>query len=669
MNYRAEIDGLRALAVLPVIFFHAGFENFGGGFVGVDVFFVISGYLITTIIISEMAENKFSIVNFYERRSRRILPPLFLVMLASLPFAWLWLTPGDLKDFGQSLVAVSTFSSNILFWWESGYFDTTAELKPLLHTWSLAVEEQFYILFPLFLLLTWGLGVRRLVVLLFIIFPISLIAAHWGAFNQPNATFYWLPTRIWELLVGVFAAFYLKYNSHFESLMINQVLSLLGLAMIIFSILVFDANTPFPSFYALIPTVGTGLLILSAVKNTFVHKVLSYSPLVGVGLISYSAYLWHQPILSFARHRSLGELSDILLIFLCFASLLVAYVSWKWVEKPFRDKNKVSRKLIFSWSIFGLLSFFLFGLTIHKNNGFDERFSIALSKLEDLRLNSINSTKACEVTLSSGTLDDVLSKCLIGDLSQKPTFVVIGDSHARALIPAFDEYGNKSGTSGLNFSHASCLPTLGNGTYLPFDNEQRKCLALRARINGLLEKNWLPERVIIAARWTMTYEKSRYDNMEGGIEPGGEIKYINSHMPDFSYRESVRMELASTFEKYSEHDYDVTIIYQIPEVGWNPVRRMMKEEIIKGPAVLPDTFASTDYEAFLVRNSRTISLLDNFVSEYGMTKFDPHLLYCNLEIATGRCIAILNNNPLYYDEDHPSLYGGRLIVDKIALKK
>ena len=154
MKYRAEIDGLRALAVLPVILFHAGFGWFNGGFVGVDVFFVISGYLITTIIISEMAEGKFSIVNFYERRARRILPALFFVMLACIPFAWMWLTPTDLKDFGQSLVAVSTFSSNILFWFESGYFDTAAELKPLLHTWSLAVEEQYYILFPIFLMLT-----------------------------------------------------------------------------------------------------------------------------------------------------------------------------------------------------------------------------------------------------------------------------------------------------------------------------------------------------------------------------------------------------------------------------------------------------------------------------------------------------------------------------------
>mgnify|MGYP005708222981 FL=1 len=218
MKYRAEIDGLRALAVLPVILFHAGFEWVSGGFVGVDVFFVISGYLITTIIISEMAEGKFSIVNFYERRARRILPMLFFVMLACLPFAWLWLNPNDLQNFGDSLFAVSTFSSNILFLLRGGYFDTAAELKPLLHTWSLAVEEQYYILFPIFLILTWRLGIKWILILLSIVFFVSLGIAQWGVYNYPSATFFLLPTRGWELLVGVFAAFYLNFNTHLLSL-------------------------------------------------------------------------------------------------------------------------------------------------------------------------------------------------------------------------------------------------------------------------------------------------------------------------------------------------------------------------------------------------------------------------------------------------------------------
>lgn len=195
MDYRREIDGLRTLAVLPVIFFHAGFQIFSGGFVGVDVFFVISGYLITTIILAELERGKFSIVNFYERRARRILPALFFVLFVCLPFAWTWLVPDDMKNFSQSLVAVSAFSSNILFWRTSGYFDTAAELKPLLHTWSLAVEEQYYVFFPLVLMLTWRLGKRCIISLLFIFFCGSLAVAQWTSVHVPMFGFFMLPTR------------------------------------------------------------------------------------------------------------------------------------------------------------------------------------------------------------------------------------------------------------------------------------------------------------------------------------------------------------------------------------------------------------------------------------------------------------------------------------------
>ena len=198
MEYRREIDGLRALAVIPVILFHAGFTAFSGGFVGVDVFFVISGYLITSIILAELEQGTFTVVNSYERRARRILPALFVVMVACLPFAWFWLRPGDTKDFSQSIAAVSLFSSNILFWTESGYFDAAAELKPLLHTWSLAVEEQYYVLFPLFLMALWAFRKRWILGALIAVGMGNLATAQWGPQNDPSAAFSLLPTRAWE---------------------------------------------------------------------------------------------------------------------------------------------------------------------------------------------------------------------------------------------------------------------------------------------------------------------------------------------------------------------------------------------------------------------------------------------------------------------------------------
>ncbi|PKG56449.1 acyltransferase family protein [Shewanella sp. GutDb-MelDb] len=368
MRYRAEIDGLRAVAVIPVILFHAGFIQFSGGFVGVDVFFVISGYLITSIILAELEQDKFSIINFYERRARRILPVLFFVMFCCIPFAWLWLMPLDLKDFFQSIVAVSTFSSNILFWLESDYFDTAAELKPLLHTWSLAVEEQYYIFFPLFLMMLWGKGKRVILGALVLIFLASLSLAQWAAYNAPSANFYLLPTRGWELLIGVFAAFSLqqeKYKLLPEKL--NNLLSILGLLLVLFSIFIFDSTTPFPSLYALIPTLGTVLIILFAKNGTLVQQLLSRQFFVGIGLISYSAYLWHQPIFALVKYRSFTEPSHWLMLSLCIAIVALSYLSWRFVEVPLRNKQTYSRRFIFTSGGVLTVAFAMTGLLVDAN--------------------------------------------------------------------------------------------------------------------------------------------------------------------------------------------------------------------------------------------------------------------------------------------------------------
>ena len=361
MKYRAEIDGLRALAVVPVILFHAGFELFSGGFVGVDVFFVISGYLITTILIEDIENQRFSIVNFYERRARRILPALFFVMLVCIPFAWLWMIPSQMKDFSQSLVAVSLFASNILFWRESGYFDAAAEEKPLLHTWSLAVEEQYYVLFPIFLILAWRFGKNRVFWMIVVMAAISLLLSEWGWRNKAAANFYLAPTRAWELFAGSIAAFVVQK----QGVQKNNSLATLGLAAIIFSIFFYDETTPFPSVYALVPVIGVVLLVLYAEKDTLAAKVLSTKGFVRVGLISYSAYLWHQPLFAFARIRSLEHPSLLLMSLLSLTSLVLAYFSWRYIEKPFRDKNAVSRTKIFSFSLVFITSFSAAGLSGH----------------------------------------------------------------------------------------------------------------------------------------------------------------------------------------------------------------------------------------------------------------------------------------------------------------
>jgi len=432
MKYRPEIDGLRAIALIPVMMFHAGFSTFSGGFIGVDVFFVISGYLITSIILSELGKGTFTLANFYERRARRILPALFLVMLVSLPFSWFLLLPNAMKGFSQSLVAVSTFSSNILFLLESGYWDTVSSLKPLLHTWSLAVEGQFYILFPIFLVVIWRFRKKWILSSFILIAAVSLSLAQWGAYHKPSATFYLLPTRGWELAIGAGIA-YCSLNREqliqklLSNKLANEVFGLFGLILIGYSVYLFDEKTPFPSLYTLIPTVGTGLIILFSSSKTVIGRILSTKLIVGIGLISYSAYLWHQPLLAFARHASLSSPSDLIYAGLIFLSFPLAYFSYRFVEKPFKNKDVVTRKSIIIFSLVGLLLFSAIGLVGYTTGGFSFR--------SNGQLTAGMIDKKLEVNHGlSNTCDDVFTLSSNCRTDNEPEILVWGDSYAMHLV-------------------------------------------------------------------------------------------------------------------------------------------------------------------------------------------------------------------------------------------
>ena len=511
MNYRPEIDGMRAIAVLPVIFFHAGFSFFKGGFIGVDIFFVISGYLITSIILKEITEKKFSLINFYERRARRILPALFFVMLICIPFSYIWLTPNNFKDFGQSLIAVSLFSSNFLFWGESGYFNTAAELKPLLHTWSLAVEEQYYILFPLYMLFFWRYGIKRNILFLSIIFLVSIILSHWGAYYEPLASFYLLPTRGWEILMGVFISIYLSIKSPPKSLLINQIFSILGFLFIIVSIFIFDSDTPFPSLFTLLPTLGTVLIIFSAIPGTIMYHLLSSKPLVFLGLISYSSYLWHQPLLSFAKNRILGDPSNFLLMIMCFLSIIMGYFSWRFVEKPFRNKNKFSRNKIFLFSLIGLLTFSLIGSIIHLKNGFPiSRGIFSIEKIEQLSKSiserDLITTNDCHNNQSSGF--QFQDKCYLNYKT-----LIFGDSHAADVATSL----SLSGFS--NFSRIT-----GGGCDLVPSKNRKDCeINFKAFIDGY-QKN-IYDTIVLINRYNDAELTIKY--LESVLEFWGQFDKTN----------------------------------------------------------------------------------------------------------------------------------------------
>ncbi len=450
-RHRKELDGLRALAILPVILFHAGFKVFSGGFVGVDVFFVISGYLITSAILVDTSAGTFNLARFYERRARRLLPALLLVLTVSIPLAWGSLLPADLKNFSLSLIAVTLFASNFLFWHWSGYFDSASELKPLLHTWSLGVEAQYYLLFPVFFLAVWKFGRRWTLVALILLALASLILAQWTSVDKPFFTFFLLPTRGFELLIGACVSLHLAQTpisesqqpvnpSHDRAYSIakirDETIPGLGVALVVLPIFIFDRQTPFPSIYTLVPTLGTAILIVYATQRVFVGRLLASPPFVGIGLVSYSAYLWHQPLFAFARQRSAERPEPVSLAMLSVVVMVIAYLSWRFVEKPFRSEKIISSAKVWSCGLGGSLVLIVLGTLGFVSDGFPNRFAS-----DDRSLASLDTIQMSRYTdrLFLAALDQPF------DDSKRKKVLIVGDSFAKDLVNVINETGMLSG--------------------------------------------------------------------------------------------------------------------------------------------------------------------------------------------------------------------------------
>ena len=434
INYRPEIDGLRAIAVVSVIFYHAQFtftnyQFFKGGYIGVDIFFVISGYLITTIILKELFfTNKFSFRLFYEKRIRRILPVLLFILLISIPFAFIYLIPSRLLDYSKSTLSTLGFASNIYFYFTGQEYGAESSLlKPLLHTWSLAVEEQFYILFPIFLLIIFKFFKEYLIHILIIMFVISLILADWASKNYSSLSFYFLPTRAWELLAGsILAYFEIKSGQRGQDYKFGSMLTYFGAISIFFCIIYFDHNTLHPSYVSLLPVSSVCLIIWFSKSNQIITRVLSSKIFVGIGLISYSLYLWHYPIFSFMRieynYLSLNHqfIALIMTFFLSIGTFLI-------IEKPARNK-KYNLKLIFFPIFISIIFIGLFNNISINKNGFKNRLPVAFENL--------NINKECQIE----------SECKLSYLKNKNIFL-IGDSYAEQIHKGLKKYAKISNAS------------------------------------------------------------------------------------------------------------------------------------------------------------------------------------------------------------------------------
>ena len=501
ISYRPEIDGLRAISIFAVIFFHANIDTFSGGFIGVDIFFVISGYLITSIILKQIKNNKFSIINFYERRARRIFPALFFVLFSILALGWFLLMPNDMKILSQNIFATVLFVSNIYFYIKNfNYFDLLQESNPLIHLWSLGVEEQYYLLYPVLLLIIIKYLKKEPVKILSLIAFLSLILSQILYEKYPDSTYYLLHTRIWEIIIGCLCAFYLtkiqsiKYN-------LKNLFSILGFILIFFSFLYYKKETPTPTLYTLIPVTGAALIILFCNKKTFIYGILSSKIMVFLGLISYSAYLWHQPVFAFYKIINYNKITLFENITLIFFIFFLSFLTWLFVERPTREKkifNNTKKLFIFCTIAVGL--FLLIGIIGHYNSGYPNR---------DVLMKRFERNYGLSLKCNGNTI--INETC---STSPSPIVAVYGNSYAMHLVYGFKEIFNEY--SFVQLTQDSCSPfsllekkKLGNNPCSSFnknsietiiDNKSIKLVIVSSSFSDLLEEenfNFFKQQIMI----------------------------------------------------------------------------------------------------------------------------------------------------------------------------
>lgn len=664
MKYRAEIDGLRAVAVVPVVLFHAGLAGFSGGYVGVDVFFVISGYLITSILLKEREEGSFSLIRFYERRARRILPALLFVMVLCVPFAVLWMTPRQFLDFGRGLVSGSLFSSNLLFWLKTDYFAAATELNPLIHTWSLAVEEQFYVFFPLFLLAIKQQSIRLQVLTLVSLALVSLAASEIMSHLAPAFNFYMLPTRAWELLAGSLCAYSLYYRGPKYS-SVGNALGYIGLGLLLVSIVLFDEKTRFPSIITLVPVVGTCLLILTARSEQGVGRLLSSRPFIAIGLTSFSTYLWHQPLLAFARIRSLSEPSEAFMLGLAALAILFGWLTWRFVEQPFRrvpcDRKPVgislflNRRSVFTTTVIvGFSALVVLGIFSENTRGFPDRLP-PLAAAYYRQQEDINPNRAfCHYSVRpiGPSLPELpMEHCIFGP-DEVPSVALLGDSHGDTVAHAFASALSMRGVTSTQITLSGCLP------FPDFTREILDCdRGNQAMLKYVLHSNI--DTVVIVGRYASVYHRNGFDNGEGGLDPRSVIydekTFFFDLSPGASYEEYALELFRRGIATYLDAGLRVILLYPIPEAGWNVPARLVKLTWFGGYS----GELTTSRAAYLERYSPVISMFDS-IEHPLLERVRPDFILCGE--ASGRCLNSQGSDALYYDHNHLSQSGAQLLV-------
>lgn len=673
-NYRRDIDSLRAVSVLFVILFHFKLPYFEGGYLGVDIFFVISGFLITKIILKDIQNNSFKIKSFYLRRVRRIIPLVLFVTFTSTIFAYYFFFPSELKEYLKSLLSVNLFVSN--FWYDSkgGYFGAALDNNPLIHFWSLSVEEQFYLFYPIIIFFFYKkkmINNFSTLIIITTLFSFSLsqfggnlkfrypfFESQFDFFSMPKFAFYSTVTRAWEILIGCTAAIYQSdLNKKFtqKKMIIN-----LSFLLLIFSFFLFNEATPHPSLFTLFPILFTVLILVFNENNISNNKILNSKFLSYIGLISFSLYLWHQPILSFAKLYNIIELDFYSKFFIFLLLFPVSFISWKYIEKPFRNKKKINNNQL-AGSLFIFISFFL--VIIYFTNDKIKSFDNDLVKILE-QGNNYEKKYFDNCTTIPKNYIKVENACVIGKKNKNIKHAIIGDSHAAALADAFDHKFRENGISAYLFTINGCPLTLNLYNY--FD-KRFKCKKYYKELIEFLDKNKQINKIILHSRWGFYTSGKRFNNFEGGIEIGKDSLFIRQEK-DFVLNKSdktniVLNEIKDFIEKIS-NDREIFIISSVPEVGLD-VPNVVARSLKFNKSEKTKNF-TTSLDVYLNRQFYINKIFDQLSKRKNIKVFNSNEVFCQKRLK--RCNFTIDNKPLYFDDDHLNQIGSKILIDKFITK-
>jgi peptidoglycan/LPS O-acetylase OafA/YrhL len=632
LTYRPDIDGLRAIAVLAVLFFHTKIPGFSGGFVGVDIFFVISGFLITKVLLKDINDGNFSIARFYERRIRRIFPALFSVIIFTIVTGAFLFDPKAYKDFSESILSTAFFYSNILFANQSGYFDTPSLQKPLLHTWSIAVEEQFYIAFPLLLVSIHRFFKSHYFLWLFLILSSSLAVSIYGVNQHQEKTYFLIQARAWELISGSLLA--LNILPITSSFFLKRLLSFTGIALILYSVFFYSEKTFFPGYNAITPVLGAAILIYNGIGDKLygANKLLSKKPLVFIGIISYSLYLWHWPFVAFYEYtlfRPLNMLDSALII---VASFLTALVSWKYIEQPFRQSTtlRCSRIKLFTLSGLLMVTISLIAITIYRQDGmayryFNEKDSIPPKMSEDF------------VTEIDG-----IRICRIGSKNVPPSFIIWGDSHAGHLLQGLSEKSDKYNISGYTATMGSNIPLIGINN-CSFND--KALLFIRSHTDI--------KTVILAGIWGAYSNGHRYKSIDSHEM---QLKDATNRNTSKNNNDIMRDGFFRTVNKLHSLGLKVIIVSDVPEIGCSAPRLYMVKRILSGENINNYVPKRADYEEW---NKEFLALTQKLSLQKNVEIIHPEEMLFDKD---GNTLLMVNNIMIYNDADHLSTYGSHYIA-------